>query len=75
MDRIELHNIKKSGCGSENFTKKLAECHESLRRPDPFGQLRQAPRDRTLSIKDIGVSGTVSQEWQPASDRVNGSGR
>ena len=66
--------MKKSGCGSENLTKNLAECHESLKRPDPFEQLRRAPRDRAVWIKDFGVSGTLSQKWQPAGDRVNGSG-
>ena len=30
MDRIAPHNIKRSGHGSANFTKNLAECRESL---------------------------------------------
>ena len=43
-----------------------------LRRPNPFGRSGRVPRDRTLWNRDYGVSGTLSQEWQPASDRANG---
>ena len=74
MDRIDPHNIKKSGYGSANFTSNLATCHERLSmRPATNGE-RPRPHGMTgsteLACPRVHPASGWKHPWNRSSPRV-----